>query len=158
MGNMLKSSKNKPDNIKNNYESAILNPQYYSLNGNDQKFFIEADSANKNKESIELKKISGNFGLPNDITLYFNAKHGAMNLGAKKIILSDDIAIKTNDGGELHTSKLLIEYDSNHYSLSSDNKIELSYKNIAVTAGNFSFHDEELLKFSGSVRVTIKNH
>lgn len=155
-GNMVENTKSGAGHIKDGYESTILVPQYYSINGNNQKFFIQADSASKNKELVELKKISGNMELANGLKIDFNANYGEMDTITKKIALSDDIMMQTNAGSTLQATKLFIERDSCCYNISSDTKIKLSYQNITVTAEEFSFSKDRFIKFSGSVQIKIK--
>ena len=139
---------------KLHYESMTLNPQYYSYDKENRKLFVQAEYANKNKGQINMDGLSGYMELSDKIKLEYNARRGKIYTDTKKVILSDGITVKGSNGGELVTKKLLIDYD--RYQLSSDSEIRLLYKNIILTAANFSFNKDKLVNFSGFVKMKIK--
>ena len=152
---LVKDTSKEKSIVETRHESTILNPQYYSYNQKNQKLFIQADHANKDKKQINMSKLSGYIQLQNGMKLECKAQHGKIYTDIKKIILSDNITINSSNGGRLTTTELLVDYDK--YQFLSDSKITLWYKNIVLTAMKFSFNSQDkIIRFSDSVKVKIK--
>jgi LPS export ABC transporter protein LptC len=137
------------------YESLITNPEYYTYNNKNQRFFIRANSAKKINNQVNLYQVLGNIMISRDINVSYTAKSGKMYPDSNTLIMYGDIVIASNNNGKLLTDELFVNYQN--YSLSSDKKIKLLYDNIILTAEKFSFNQSKSIKFSGSVNLTIKN-
>ena len=151
---LVKSAEGVKDTLNPRYEVTMLNPQYYSYNQKNQKLFIQAEHASKDKKQINMSKLSGYIQIQNGIKLECKAEHGEIHTDIKQIVLKDDIILNSSNGGRLITKELLVDYDK--YQFSSNKKITLWYKNIMLTAMKFSFNKNKVIKLSDSVKVKIK--
>ncbi|MFK7760633.1 MAG: LPS export ABC transporter periplasmic protein LptC [Candidatus Midichloriaceae bacterium] len=139
---------------KSKYETSILNPQYFFYDNEDRELFIQAKSANKMNSQIDLKSISGNVKLKNNFDFSFYAQKATLMTDKRKIFLDGKVDITNKNMIKLSSPNLLINYDN--YTVSSDQKIVLSYDNIVLLASKFNLDNKQILKFTNGVKMNIK--
>ena len=72
----------------------------------------------------------------------------------RKIFLDGKVDITNKNMIKLSSPNLLINYDN--YTVSSDQKIILSYDNIVLLASKFNLDNKQILKFTNGVKMKIK--
>lgn len=152
--NMITPSHETSTFSKSKYETSILNPQYFFYDNEDRELFIQAKSANKMNSQIDLKSISGNVKLKNNFDFSFYAQKATLMTDKRKIFLDGKADITNKNMIKLSSPNLLINYDN--YTVSSDQKIVLSYDNIVLLASKFNLDNKQILKFTNGVKMNIK--
>ena len=139
---------------KSKYETSILNPQYFFYDNDDRELIIQAKNANKVNSQVDLESISGNVKLKNNFDFNFYAQKAILMIDQKKIFLDGKVDITNKNMVKLSSPNLLINYDN--YTVSSDQKIVLSYDNIVLLASKFNLDNKQILKFTNGVKMKIK--
>ena len=139
---------------KSKYETSILDPQYFFYDNENRELFIKAKSANKLNSQIDLESISGNVKLKDNFDFSFYAQKAILMTDKRSIILDGKVDITNKNMIKLSSPNLLINYGN--YTVSSDQKIVLSYDNIVLLASKFNLDNKQILKFTNGVKMNIK--
>ena len=139
---------------KSKYETSILDPQYFFYDNDNRELFIQAKSANKMNSQIDLESISGNVKLKDNFDFSFYAQKAILMTNKRKIFLDGKVDITNKNMIKLSSPNLLINYGN--YTVSSDQKIILSYDNIALLASKFNLDNKQILRFTNGIKMKIK--
>lgn len=153
--NMITTSHDTCSLGKSQYETSILNPQYFFHENENRELIIQAKNANKVNSQINLESVSGNVKLKNNFDFSFDGQKAILMIDKKELIFDGKVNINNKNIVELHSSNLLISY--NDYTIYSDKEIILNYDNIVLIASKFAADKNQILKFTEGVKMKINN-
>lgn len=133
----------------------MLNPQYESIDTDNQPFSIRAKEAiQQDFDSVRLIGLQADIALKQGSWIALQAEQGLLQIGRKKLLLQGSVHVYSDDGNEFTTPRVLVNLATGD--AWGPDGVSGQGAMGTITAGNFQFSAEhKAIRFANRVKLIL---